>query len=256
MYGRLQSSEVTILVKALPQPSKKFGETVCCAGLTDSGEWKRLFPIRFRHLSGSQSFQRWDRVNFSYHLPRQDTRRESCHVFEDTISIGKPLSKHERVRLLNRVIVESAKKAEEAGQSLALIRPKNTVFKFKKKTASQLESEREAYGRAASQGSFLDQELAAMEPSPFRFGFAFEDGSGKHAYQCADWEIHAMYFSGRLRIGEAKTLAWMEHTFNETYPTAGMAFALGNMAKRPQTWQLLGVIRLDEDTQGDLFSRT
>jgi hypothetical protein len=32
-----------------------------------------------------------------------------------------------------------------------------------------------------------------------------------------------------------------------------MAFALGNQAKRPQTWQLLGVIRLDEVTQGELF---
>jgi hypothetical protein len=33
----------------------------------------------------------------------------------------------------------------------------------------------------------------------------------------------------------------------------GMVFALGNQAKRPQTWQLLGVIRLDEMLQGELF---
>ena len=29
-----------------------------------------------------------------------------------------------------------------------------------------------------------------------------------------------------------------------------MAFVLGNMASRPQTWQLLGVIRLDRVSDG------
>ncbi len=33
----------------------------------------------------------------------------------------------------------------------------------------------------------------------------------------------------------------------------GMVFALGNQAKRPQTWQLLGVILLAELVQGDRF---
>jgi hypothetical protein len=41
-------------------------------------------------------------------------------------------------------------------------------------------------------------------------------------------------------------------TFNVEYPLKGMVFAIGNQAKRPQTWQLLGVIRLDEQTQGEL----
>jgi hypothetical protein len=41
--------------------------------------------------------------------------------------------------------------------------------------------------------------------------------------------------------------------YNDEYPKKGMAFALGNQAKRPQTWQLLGVIRLDELAQSDLF---
>jgi hypothetical protein len=32
-----------------------------------------------------------------------------------------------------------------------------------------------------------------------------------------------------------------------------MVFAIGKQAKRPQTWQLLGVIRLDDTPQGELF---
>ena len=44
MSATPQNCKVTILVKALPQPSKQYGETVCCAGVTAEGQWKRLFP--------------------------------------------------------------------------------------------------------------------------------------------------------------------------------------------------------------------
>lgn len=178
MSGSLQSSQVAILIKALPQPSKKYGETVCCAGLTDSGEWKRLFPVRYRHLTGDQSFQRWDRIRFNYRTPKQDSRRESCHIFEDSITKVGKLTQRERERLLNRVIVGSAKQAEMSGSSLALIRPKNTIFKYRRKTEALLQKEREAYLRAASQESFFDEALAALEPSPYRFSFSFEDDTG------------------------------------------------------------------------------
>lgn len=150
-------------------------------------------------------------------------------------------------------MVGSAKQAEESGASLALIRPRNSVFKYRRKTDAQLHKEREAYVRAASQGSFFDKALAALEPSPYRFGFSFEDDAGPHAYQCGDWEVHAMFFHGVRRYGEQRTLAWMNETFNVRYPAMGMAFALGNMAKRPHTWQLLGVVRLAEEAQPDLF---
>ncbi len=63
-----------------------------------------------------------------------------------------------------------------------------------------------------------------------------------------------MYYRWVRRYGEQQTLKRMEETFNDRYPKAGMAFALGNMAKRPHTWQLLGVIRLAEDPQPDLFA--
>ena len=98
----------------------------------------------------------------------------------------------------------------------------------------------------------FDKDLAEIEPTPFKFYFQFEDESGKHLYENGDWETHAMFARERRRKGEAETLRWMKATFNEEYPRSGMAFAIGNQAKRPQVWQLLGVIRLDEVTQREL----
>lgn len=63
-----------------------------------------------------------------------------------------------------------------------------------------------------------------------------------------------MFWKWRSLYGEAETLKKMSEVFNDDYPKKGMLFALGNQAKRPQTWQLLGVIRYDEASQSDLFN--
>ena len=95
-----QSSRVIILVKALPQPSKTYGETVCCAGVTFEREWKRLFPIRFRHLSGDARFRRWNIVEFEFDQPKRDNRREGCQVFEESLRVGRSVNATDRSALL------------------------------------------------------------------------------------------------------------------------------------------------------------
>lgn len=242
-----------VLIKALPQPSKTYGETVCCAGVTAEGQWKRLFPVRFRHLRGDSSFSRWDWVRFNYREPTRDRRTESCHVYEDSIVVEHPLSAGERSLLLTPLITGSAIEAMELGRSLTLIRPKNTRFIAKRKSAADLTEEREAYKIAAQQTSIFDKELAELEPAPFDFRFQFEDASGRHDYQNGDWETHVMFWRWRGSYGEKSALERMAGVFNDEYRKKGMVFALGNQAKRPQTWQLLAVIRLDELAQGDLF---
>jgi hypothetical protein len=123
-----QKCRVTILVKALPQPSKTHGETVCCAGVTAQGEWKRLFPIRFRHLKGDSSFKRWDWVSFHYARPTHDVRLESCRVHEESLKVVGKLPKSEQAGFLNPLVLPSISVAVERRQSLALIRPKNRVL--------------------------------------------------------------------------------------------------------------------------------
>lgn len=247
-----QSCRVVILVKALPQPSKTYGETVCCAGVTEEGAWKRLFPVRFRHLAGDSSFSRWDWVSFEYREPTRDRRCESCHVHEESIRTGGTLRPVDRAPFLDPLVLGSAKEAGDRGHSLALIRPRNTRFYYRPKSKADLDEEREAYRRAASQTSLFDKKLAELDPSPFEFRFKFEDASGAHDYANGDWEAHAMFWRESHRKSEAEALRWMSHQFNELYPQRGMAFAIGNQAKRPQVWQLLGVIRLDEVYQAEL----
>ncbi|MBC6437028.1 MAG: hypothetical protein GDA52_02545 [Rhodobacteraceae bacterium] len=211
---------------------------------------KRLYPVRFRRLSGESSFNRWDWVNFKYRPPTRDQRPESCHVMEDTISVSGKMPVKDRAGFLAPLISSSVRDAADAGKSLALIRPRRTRFYCKAKTPEQVEKERETYRQAARQGAFFDEELKVLEPSPYTFRFRFEDGTGPHDYANGDWEAHAMFFNGRQREGsDEAVLKWMCKIFNEEYPQKGVLFCVGNMAKRPHTWQLLGVLRVDDTGQ-------
>ncbi len=57
----------------------------------------------------------------------------------------------------------------------------------------------------------------------------------------------------RREGSEQAALDWMSKRFNEEYPRKGMLFCVGNMAKWPQTWQILGVLRVDDTGQPALF---
>jgi hypothetical protein len=244
--------EVFVLVKALPHPSVKHGETVCCAGVTANSAWRRLFPVRFRQLKDNK-FQRWDRLKYRWRKPTNDARRESRHVFEDTFVTGDPLPKRERPRLLAPLIRGSVKEAVAKGESLALVRPTEFKFSWREKSKETIAKERANYAAAGRQESFLDDALTKIEPCPFEFRVSFRDDTGKHNHTCEDWETTAAFWNLSKRGGDDYALGHLDRMYNHEYPENGMALALGNMAARPQTWLLLGIIRLDDPKQGLLL---
>ena len=72
---------VLVLVKALPHVGDRHGETVCCAGVTETGEWRRQFPVHFRTLE--EKFRRWQWIDYDWRKPKDDQRPESRRVQED-----------------------------------------------------------------------------------------------------------------------------------------------------------------------------
>ncbi len=238
-----------ILVKAWPQPSPKYGETVCCAGITPEGEWRRLFPIRFRHLTGDAKFNRWDLIEYQPERPKEDRRRESRHVHERSLARVGSLTGKSRAATLAPLMRRSYVEAANAGDSLTLIRPIDFSLGWKPKPESKLQAERIARAKTLSQGSLLEQELAILEPCPFDIFVSFTDGSGPHRMQCGDWETPATFFKWRRDYGDEGALQRLKTRYETDYPKGGVAFAMGTMAKYPKTWMLLGLIRLDDSPQ-------
>lgn len=249
----MKRERTIILVKAWPQPSPKYGETVCCAGVTPEGAWRRLFPIRFRHLSGDAKFNRWDVVEYVPGLPKEDRRLESRRVDEPTLKKVSTLSVKHRAGHLSPLLRDSYQAAADKGESLTLIRPSSYSLGWKPKPASKLEAEKRARDQTLRQGSLWEKELAALEPCPFEIWMTFEDASGRHRMKCGDWETPATFFKWRRDYGEVGALERLRDRYEGEYRDKGVAFAMGTMAKYPKTWMLLGILRLDDEPQMSLF---
>lgn len=242
-----------ILVKALPRGGKVHGETVCCAGITPELEWRRQYPIRFRHLRDGK-FQRWQWIEYDYRLPSDDSRKESRRVQEGSIEPGEVLSRPKRADLLKHIIVPSVDFAAERGDSLALIRPRNSRFSWRGKTPQEIDAERLEYIKAASQKSLFDDEKKPLDSCPWEFFFEYESSDGKpHKGICHDWETAAMFWRFQKSMGEKRALQEMDKVFNQEYPEKGMVFAMGTHSRWPDSWLLNGVIRLDEADQLSLL---
>lgn len=245
---KLEHERVVVLVKALPHPGRNHGETVCCAGVTPDGQWRRQYPIRFRQMD--KQFARWDWIEYDYVRPTSDRRPESRYVQDNSIIVGKKMPESERAPFLNRIIVPSTEAAAARGMSLALIRPRNTRFFWVRKSAEQLEEERRANKAAAEQFSLFDREIATLQPCPFEFRFNYETEDGKsHRAKCGDWETTAMFYRFEKEFGESGALERMAKIFGEEYPTKGMAFAMGTHSRYPDIWLLVGILRLDPVAQ-------
>jgi len=84
---------VLITVKTYPIPSSKYDELVCTAGVTETGDFVRLYPINFRDLPFDQKFKKyqWIEVKASKHTGREQ-RKESYRPDSESISIcGDPI---------------------------------------------------------------------------------------------------------------------------------------------------------------------
>lgn len=76
-----ERARVLITVKASPEPSKTYGDTVCVAGvrLLDDGtvSWVRIYPVAFRHLDSAQQFKKFEVIEVDLSRSTKDGRTES-----------------------------------------------------------------------------------------------------------------------------------------------------------------------------------
>lgn len=255
-FAKSGTSRAVVLVKAAPQASGAHGETVCVAALDEYGNWHRLYPVNFRDLTQHQRFGRWDNIEFKWRLPEvaKDRRVESKRVQQDSISIVGELKQKARTQFLERAIIDSRTSAYKSGKSLALIRPRNPVFAFKRRTSDEMAKLVKGYDEInASPSLFGTSTIAPREPAPYEFSYKYEDGDGPHDQRCHDWEVEQTFLKWRDAYGEQRALSEMSGVFGEEYPRKGMVLALGTHGQRNWQWMIIGIIRLDEITQPGLF---
>ena len=131
-------TNVLITVMTYPHPSRSYKELVCTAGITDSNEWVRLYPIDYRYRDLSQRFQKyqWIEIELSPLGAGNDNRKESRSPRLDSIQIlGERLSTknswRERREIVERLplnTVHELRALYEADKtSLGIVKPAKVI---------------------------------------------------------------------------------------------------------------------------------
>jgi len=251
---QIDNKRILITVKAYPNPSKKYGETVCCAGVDLSNfQLVRLYPVPFRDLDNDQQFKKYSIIEVDCFPPSDDKRPESFRVNSDSIKVVAVLDTEKgtwqkRKEIVLKVPVKSMcqvyKDAEDQDLSLGLVKPEDVTFGWAKQSLSDQQARESCY----AQLSFFDKQKDAIEEIPYSFYYNFKcarvvDCPG-HKLSIIDWEIGQMYRQFlstypteeiRLQKIQQKWLEISDTTKKEVY------FYVGNLKRFRSTFMVLGV---------------
>jgi hypothetical protein len=246
--------KILVTVKAYPNPSRKYGETTCCAGV-DLSDFQliRLYPIPFRDLDNNQKFKKYSVINVECSRPKNDSRPESFHVNSDSIEVIEFLDTEKgtwkkRKDIVLKVPAKSLcqinKEAKNTNLSLGLIKPEDVTFEWAKQSLSDVKIREACY----AQLSLFNKQKEPIEKIPLDFYYKFRcsgvSDCPSHKLSIIDWELRQSYREWRRRYSnEQMLLDMIEKKWLDISNTTkkDVYFYVGNMNRFRTTFMILGV---------------
>src|SRR5690606_21041660 len=106
----MEKQRILITVKTYPTLSRKYGETVCTAGIREDGSWVRMYPVPFRKLGEQEQYTKYDWVEWQLAPNRSDIRPETPRpVDERQLVPVAHLDTADTWRELRRLLLNSAR---------------------------------------------------------------------------------------------------------------------------------------------------
>ena len=250
--------KVLITVKTYPIPSAKYDELVCTAGVTECGDFVRLYPINFRDLPFSQQYKKyqWIEVMAEKHRGR-DVRRESYRPHSDTIQIlGEPIKSNpgnwvERTRY---ALAKKARSMEELKDQQKADRTSLGVFKPKEVDDLEISAAdpdwKASFKAALQQARLWERRTVSKEPPrkvPFKFHYRFKCDDQRcngHRMMIEDWEVGALFWrlvDKGLSHKDAADKVREKFLDDLCGPDKDTHFFVGTILAYPNTWVVVGV---------------
>jgi hypothetical protein len=264
MRGGFELTKVLITVLTYPHPSNKHQETICTAGVTDQGEWVRLYPVDYRYLPEHQQFKKWQWIEIALACRGHgnDQRLESREPDLKTLRIlGEPISpKHEWLE--RRQIIDKMPHHTVAGlealynenrTSLGIVRPKRVLDL---KVVPEEEEWPEKYQWLWKQARlFGEQKPLKKLPYKFQYLFQCEDSENTYTAMNEDWELGVLFLKERERKGEEAAVQSVRQKFLDEicHESRDTRFFMGTRHPFNQ-WLVIGTFWPPKQAQGLLFS--
>ncbi|ROP41931.1 hypothetical protein EDD40_7417 [Saccharothrix texasensis] len=249
-----QQMRVLITVKAAPNPSETYGETVCVAGIRldfDAPGWVRLYPINFRELDSPHTFKKYDIVSLRAKPARGDFRTESWRpdiTSAHTVDHLKPWTRR-RVEIepyvdASMCTIREAVHANSAAPSLAAVRPDRILGIDIKPHPGWSPEDQRKIDRYVGQLDLTGGARTALQPPRFQGWYRYRctPRCNGHRQGILDWEFVAL--QRKLKHHNDEDLARelrAKYLDQMCAPDRDTVFYVGNQAKSPRTFSVLGV---------------
>lgn len=269
----MHKERVLITVKTYPTLSRKYGETVCTAGVRADGTWIRIYPVPFRRLDQEQQYKKYDWLDCRLVRNSSDPRRETYRPVDPSElkavdHVGTQDGWRERRRLLLQTarvydrlddLIEGAKANQV---SLAVFKPARVLdFVWE-------EDERDWDRRRLEQMRQIHDQFDLFEDNswrltfevipklPYNFSYRFEDAAGRTSkLNVLDWEVGQLYWNC-LRSAdddEGKALAKVRQKYFDEFNKKNLHFFLGTTQQyhfiAPNPWVIIGVFPILHERQ-------
>jgi hypothetical protein len=254
-----------ITVRTYPTPSSKSVEASCTAGVTDSGEWIRLFPVPYRLMAEARRFQKWHWIDVNTLKAANDSRLESFKINQDSIAVGAQVGSNDGWQQ-RRKILEPLRRSsmcriqkernERGAPTLGFFKP----FKIERLSidpADQVDWSPEERA-ILQQGGDLFQKAPEqlLEKIPFEFRYDYRCGDvdcNGHSMMCTDWEMMQAYRSWRRRYGNAWEAAFRSKFESEMINQNDTHFFVGTLHQYPSRWIIVGLFYPPKTQVGPLL---
>lgn len=271
--------KVLLTVTTYPLPSSRYDELVCTAGITEGGDWIRIYPWPLSQMvklkqQGKVVATKYTWVELDLIRRTDDFRPESYkpkdYSFKDLRILDHLDTKHKWSRrkaaclknvFTNRSRLIAASK-DPTNLSLAVFKP-TKLLKF---SVERDDRDWKATWEAARklQSLFSEQETrdvkTIIRKLPYKFYYQFEDDEGKRSkMMIEDWEIGQLYWNclrnaeGDEEIALAKVREKYEVEFfkKDIHLFLGTTKKYHKRAKNP--FVIIGVFYPPKELQGSLF---
>jgi hypothetical protein len=276
----MAKEKVLITVVTYPLPSRSYDELVCTAGILESGEWIRIYPVPLKFLMGLRKDGKLESFKYNWIeidlIKRKDDFRPESHSpinydFNDIEIAGKLDTANNwahRKKLCTAKVYTNLSQLINASTaptniSLATFKP-SKILEFV--IEAELNREwKDEWKEIRKQGDLFDQNRSpeiSIPKLPYKFYYRFLDDANKESrLMIEDWEIGALYWNClRSADGdEIKALEKVRHKYEyEFIKEKDIFLFLGttrewHMRRAKNPFVIIGVFYPKKEIQLPLF---
>ena len=269
----MNRERVLITVKTYPTLSRKYGETVCTAGVRGDGTWIRIYPVPFRRLDEKEQYRKFDWLECRLIRNPSDPRPETFRpVDQGELKPVAHLDTADNWRERRHLLLKTARVYDRlddliAGAkanrvSLAVFKPTRVLDFFWEAEDRDWDLDRVRQMREATKQNdlFADntwrETFKVINKLPYSLSYRFEDAAGRQSeLQVLDWEAGALYWNCLWAADgdEHVALAKVRQKYFDEFLRTDLHLFLGTTQQfhfvAPNPWVIIGVLPIPHERQ-------